>query len=197
MRFDSVKFQKRDINIVYKENFLNSPRKSPWGDTQRDQKEGLEFNLKEYNKIDEICKFNEIDWFASPWDINSLKFLDNFKSKYLKVASAMIIDHNLISEIAERGKHTFISTGMSTLKNIDDAVNIFIKKNCSFELMHCTSIYPLDTSDVNLQTIDALKKRYKCKVGYSGHENGVVISIVAVALGISSLERHITLDRTM
>ena len=195
--FDSVKFQKRDIDIVYKENFLNSSRESPWGNTQRDQKAGLEFNLEQYNQIDEICKFNDIDWFASPWDINSLKFLDNFKCNYSKVASAMIIDHNLISEIAERGKHTFISTGMSTLKNIDDAVNIFVKKKCSFELMHCTSIYPLKVSDVHLQTIDALKERYKCKVGYSGHENGVVISIVAVVLGISSLERHITLDRTM
>ena len=109
----------------------------------------------------------------------------------------MIIDKNFLEEVSKQKKHTFISTGMSTTENIDDAVEIFLKNNCSFELMHCVSTYPMKDSDANLMTINALKKRYNCKVGYSGHENGVVVSLAAVGLGISSLERHITLDRTM
>ena len=195
--FDAVKFQKRDVNIVYSKEILDSPRESPWGKTQREQKNGLEFGKLEYDKIDEICKKNSINWFASAWDLNSLKFLDNYKIKYHKIASAMIVDLKLLEEVAKRKLHTFISTGMSKTSDIEKAVEIFKKNNCSFELMHCISTYPMKPKDANLSTINELKKRFNCDVGYSGHENGVVVSLAALMFGISSLERHITLDRTM
>lgn len=195
--FDAVKFQKRTINLVYNKETLNSTRESPWGKTQRDQKEGLEFNHAEYQEINNYCKKRKIEWFASAWDLQSLEFLDQFQLKFHKIASAMIIDKNLLNEVAKRGLHTFISTGMSKKEDIDNAVKIFKDKNCSFELMHCVSTYPMKPEDANLNTINALKKEYGCKVGYSGHENGVAVSLAAYSLGISSLERHITLDRTM
>ena len=195
--FDAVKFQKRDINIVYTKDQLDVPRQSPWGNTTRQQKERLEFGIKEYDEINKYCTDKNIDWFASAWDLNSLKFLDKYKLKYNKIASAMIIDTNFLEEVAKRKKHTFISTGMSTEKDIDEAVKIFEKNKCSFELMHCVSTYPLKKNMVNMSTITELKKKYKCDVGYSGHENGVVISASSVLFGISSLERHVTLDRTM
>ncbi len=195
--FDAVKFQKRDINLVYSKEILDTPRESPWGTTTRQQKEGLELSLDEYKEIDNYCKNQKILWFASAWDINSLVFLDQFNLKYHKIASAMIIDKIFLDEVAKRGKHTFISTGMSTIENIDEAVKIFKKNNCSFELMHCVSTYPMKIEDANLLTINQLKDKYNCDVGYSGHENGVLVSIAALSLGITSLERHITLDRTM
>tara|TARA_A100001015_G_scaffold298600_1_gene381564 strand:- start:936 stop:1778 length:843 start_codon:yes stop_codon:yes gene_type:complete len=195
--FDSVKFQKRTIEIVYDKNTLDSPRESPWGKTTRDQKMGLEFEKKEYDEIDLFCKDLSIDWFSSAWDVKSLNFLDQYKLKYNKIASAMIVDHKFLTEVAKRKIYTFISTGMSTKENIDEAVNIFKKNNCSFELMHCISTYPMKVEDANLATINALKDEYKCNVGYSGHENGVAVSLAALMLGISSLERHITLDRSM
>ena len=195
--FDSVKFQKRTIDIVYDKKTLDTPRESPWGNTTRQQKVGLEFEKKEYDEIDKYCNDLAIAWFASAWDINSLAFLDQYNLKYNKIASAMIIDHKFLNQVAKRKKHTFISTGMSTKDDIDKAVNIFKKNDCSFELMHCVSTYPMKIEDANLTTITALKEEYKCNVGYSGHENGVSVSLAAVMLGISSLERHITLDRTM
>lgn len=195
--FHAVKFQKRDIDLVYDTDLLNSFRESPWGNTQREQKEGLEFDQDEYQKIDEYCKLKRIEWFASAWDLNSLNFLDKFSLKYHKIASAMIVDKVFLKEVAKRKLHTFISTGMSTKQDIDDAVKIFKEHNCSFELMHCVSTYPMKPEDANLLTIKQLKETYDCNVGYSGHENGVSISLAAYALGISSLERHITLDRTM
>ena len=195
--FDSVKFQKRTIDIVYDKKTLDAPRESPWGKTTREQKMGLEFVKSEYDEIDKYCKELNIDWFASAWDIKSLEFLDNYDLKYHKIASAMIVDYEFLNEVAKRKKHTFISTGMSTKENIDNAVNIFKKNECSFELMHCVSTYPMKIEEANLITINQLKKEYNCNVGYSGHENGVVVSLAAVMLSISSLERHITLDRTM
>ncbi len=194
---DAIKFQKRDINLVYTDEFLNSFRESPWGKTQRDQKEGLEFGRKEYDKINDFCKEIGIHWFASPWDLNSVKFLGNYDLRYNKIASAMIIDQKLLTEVAKQKRHTFISTGMSSLDNIERAVDIFKKYNCSFELMHCVSTYPMKTEDANLKTINALKKKFNCKVGYSGHESGLAVSYAAASMEISSLERHITLDRTM
>ncbi len=195
--FHSVKFQKRTIDIVYDKKTLDTPRESPWGTTTREQKFGLEFEKPEYDEIDNFCKKLDIEWFGSAWDVESLNFLENYNPKYHKVASAMIVDENLLNEIAKKNKHTFISTGMSTKHNIDKAVEIFKKNNCSFELMHCVSTYPMNTEDANLTTIDQLKKEYNCNIGYSGHENGVVVSLAATMLGITSLERHITLDRTM
>ena len=194
---DAVKFQKRDINLVYTKEFLDSPRESPWGKTQFDQKKGLEFSYEEYKEIDIYCKNLNIEWFASAWDLNSLDFLSKFDVKYHKVASAMIVDLKLLHAIAKQKKHTFISTGMSSIGDISKAVNIFRDNDCSFELMHCVSTYPMKDEDANLLTINALKREFNCNVGYSGHENGLAISYAASALGITSLERHITLDRTM
>ena len=193
--FDAVKFQKRTIEKVYSKEILDQLRESPWGTTQREQKFGLEFE-KEYDEIDSFCK-DKIKWFASAWDVQSLKFLDNYDLEYAKVASAMIVDIKFLEELSKRKKYTFISTGMSKLEEIDKAVNIFRKNECPFELMHCISTYPMKIEDANLLTIQALKKRYNCQVGYSGHESGLAVSYAAAGLGISSLERHITLDRSM
>ncbi|WP_169703883.1 N-acetylneuraminate synthase family protein [Candidatus Kuenenia stuttgartensis] len=194
---DAVKFQKRTIDIVYTKEFLDSIRESPWGHTQRDQKEGLEFGLKEYQEIDRYCKELGIEWFASAWDIESQRFVRQFNCKYNKVASAMLVYEELIKEIASEKKYTFISTGMSTLEQIDRAVAIFLKYECPFELMHCVSTYPMDDEDANLNRIKTLRDHYGCNVGYSGHEVGLAVSYAAAALGITSLERHITLDRAM
>ena len=195
--FDAVKFQKRTIEVVYDKITLDTPRESPWGNTTREQKEGLELGKSDYDEIDNYCKELNIDWFASAWDIQSLEFLENYNLKFHKIASAMIVDKVFLDEVAKKNKHTFISTGMSTKKDIDDAVNIFKKNNCSFELMHCVSTYPMKVEDANLLTINQIKNEYKCNVGYSGHENGVAVSLAALMLGITSLERHITLDRTL
>jgi N-acetylneuraminate synthase len=195
--FDAVKFQKRDIDLVYSKKILDTPRESPWGKTTREQKEGLEFSLEEYKLINDYCKLKKIEWFVSAWDLNSLKFLDGFNLKYHKIASAMIVDQNFLKEVASRKKHTFISTGMSTIDDIDKAVKIFKESKCSFELMHCVSTYPMKVEDANLETINDLKKKYDCNVGYSGHESGLAVSYAAAMFGISSLERHITLDRSM
>ncbi len=195
--FDIVKFQKRDIELVYSKEILDTPRESPWGNTTRDQKNGLELSEKEYDVIDEHCKEHKIKWFASAWDLNSLNFLDKYNLEFNKVASAMIVDKTFLEALAKKKKHTFISTGMSSKKDIDTAVEIFKKNNCSYELMHCISTYPMKTEDANLCTIEELKKVYNCDVGYSGHENGVLVSIAALQFGITSLERHITLDRAM
>jgi len=194
---DAVKFQKRTINLVYSKELLDSPRESPWGKTQRAQKEGLEFGLDKYKEIDQYCKDLKIEWFASAWDIESQNFLRQFDCKYNKIASAMCTYEPLLKEVASEKKYTFISTGMSNIENIDRAVNIFKEAGCPFELMHCVSTYPMDDEDANLLCINTLRNRYKCNVGYSGHEVGLAVSYAAMALGISSLERHITLDRAM
>ncbi len=195
--FNAVKFQKRDLDEVYSKDELDKYRVSPWGTTNREQKKGLEFGKKDYKIIDNYCKKKKIDWFASAWDFKSLEFLDSFNLKYNKIASAMIISKPFLEAVAKRGKYTFISTGMSTNKNIDDAVKIFNRRKCKFELMHCVSTYPMKTEHANLETINALRKKFKCKVGYSGHENGIAVSLGAYMMGATSLERHITLDRTM
>lgn len=193
-----VKFQKRDINLVYDKKMLESKRESPWGTTFREQKEGLEFGEKEYREIDNYCKSLGIDWFASAWDLNSLNFLKKFDLKFNKIASAMIIDQNFLNEVAKEKKYTFISTGMSDFKMIENAVNIFKKNDCPFELMHCISKYPFEDTKANLNMIKILRSKFNCNVGYSGHESGgLAISYAAATLGISSLERHFTLDRSM
>lgn len=194
---DAVKFQKRTIDLVYSNEVLDFPRQSPWGTTTREQKEGLEFGYDEYKEIDRYCKELGIEWFASAWDLESQKFLRQFNCKYNKVASAMIIYEELLKEVVLEGKYTFISTGMSTPEQIDRAVEIFREAGCPFELMHCVSTYPMEDEDANLYCIKTLQDRYKCNTGYSGHETGLAISYAAAALGITSLERHITLDRAM
>jgi N-acetylneuraminate synthase len=194
---NAVKFQKRSLDLVYTKEFLESARESPWGKTQRDQKSGLEFDKNDYTEIDNYCRKKGIEWYASAWDIESQKFLRQFDCKYNKIASAMIVDKNLLKLVAEEKKHTFISTGMSTFAEIDEAVSIFKNYNCPFELMHTVSTYPMKDEDANLRVINTLQKKYNVNVGYSGHESGVAISTAAAALGISSLERHITIDRSM
>lgn len=194
---NAVKFQKRDLNSVYSKEYLSSYRESPWGKTQRDQKEGLEFNKKEYEEIDNYCKIKNIDWFASAWDLKSQSFLSKFNCKYNKIASAMLINLDLLKMVSEEKKHTFISTGLSTMDDIEKAVKIFRENECPFELMHCVSTYPMMASDANLKTIITLREKFKCKVGYSGHETGLTVSYAAAALGATSIERHITLDRAM
>ena len=194
---DAVKFQKRTINKVYPKSILDATRESPWGNTQRAQKEGLEFNLEEYEEIDRYCKEIQIKWFASAWDIESQKFLRSFNCEFNKVASAMIISEEFLNEVAKEHKHTFISTGMSTLENIERAVDIFRLNKCPFELMHTVSTYPMNDKDANLLCIPMLREKFKCDVGYSGHESGLAISYAAVALGATSLERHITINRSM
>lgn len=194
---DAVKFQKRTIDLVYSKEFLNSPRESPWGLTQRDQKEGLEFGKAEYDQIDAYCKEKDIAWFASAWDLGSQKFLKQYDLPFNKVASAMLTYRELLETVAQEKKHTFISTGMSAEKEIDAAIRIFRNAGCPFELMHCVSTYPMNDEDANLNCIKTLRERFNCKVGYSGHEVGLAISYAAAALGITSLERHITLSRAM
>jgi len=194
---NAVKLQKRDINKVYTQEFLDSPRESPWGVTQREQKSRLEFGIDEYKEIDQYCKEKGIEWFASAWDLNSQKFLQQFDCKYNKVASAMIVYEDLLRMIAQEGKHTFISTGMTTYDDIQKAVDIFRVADCPFELMHTVSTYPMKVENANLNMINTLRDKYQCNVGYSGHEVGLAISYAAAALNITSLERHITLDRAM
>ncbi len=194
---DAVKFQKRTVDKVYTKEFLDGPRQSPWGTTQRDQKMGLEFNEKEYDEIDRYCKEKGIEWFASAWDTDSQLFLRKYDLKYNKVASAMLVKEELLKLIAEEKKYTFIATGMSNYDEIDRAAEIFKAAGCPFELMHCNSTYPMPAEDANLKLIGALREKYKCNVGYSGHEAGTMISTLAVACGATSIERHVTLDRTM
>ena len=195
---DAVKFQKRTVEKVYSKEVLDSPRDSPWGKTTRDQKLGIEFGKREYDEIDRYCFLHDIEWYASAWDIDSQKFLRQYNLKHNKIASAMLTDYKLLETVAEEKKLTFISTGMSTMDEVRKAVEIFKKYDCPFELMHCNSAYPMDISEANLLCIPALKKEFNCNVGYSGHEvAGYLICVSAVLLGATSIERHMSLDRTL
>ena len=194
---DAVKFQKRSIDIVYNRDVLESPRESPWGTTTRQQKEGLEFGLQDYQEIDAYCKELGIDWSASAWDQEAQKFLQQFDLKFNKIASAMVVDSNFLKLVASEKKHTYLSTGMCTMEEIQTAVDIFKESDCPFELMHTVSTYPMRDEDANLKCIPMLREKFGCDVGYSGHEVGLAVSYAAAALGITSLERHITLSRAM
>jgi len=195
---DAVKFQKRAIEKVYSKAVLDTPRESPWGKTTREQKLGLEFGKAEYDIIDQYCKEKNIEWYASSWDIDSQLFLQNYNLKHNKVASAMLTNHKLLEVIAKERKPTFISTGMSTMDEIKDAVRIFEKYDCKFSLQHSNSSYPMKEEEANLNCITTLQKEFKCDVGYSGHEtSGYLVCVSAVILGAKSIERHITLDRSM
>ena len=195
---DAVKFQKRTIEKVYSKEVLDTPRESSWGKTTREQKLGLEFGKDEYDIIDQYCKEKNIEWYASSWDIDSQLFLQNYNLKHNKVASAMLTNHKLLEVIAKERKPTFISTGMSTMDEIKDAVRIFKKYDCLFSLQHSNSSYPMKEEEANLNCITTLQKEFKCDVGYSGHETtGYLICVSAVMLGATSIERHITLDRSM
>ena len=194
---DAVKFQKRTVEKVYTKEELDRYRESPWGTTNREQKMGLEFGKEEYDEIDRYCKEKGIDWFASAWDLDSQDFIASYNLKYNKIASAMLVNMELLEKVAKEGRYTFVSTGMSSMEEIDAAVAVFKKYNCPFELVHCNSTYPMKNEDANLEMINTLKKKYGCKVGYSGHETGRIVSFAAAIMGASSIERHITLDRAM
>ena len=195
---NAVKFQKRTVEKVYSKEVLDSPRDSPWGKTTREQKLGIEFGQREYDEIDKYCFLHDMEWYASAWDVDSQKFLRQYNLKHNKIASAMLTDYKLLETVAEEKKLTFISTGMSTMDEVRKAVEIFKKYDCPIELMHCNSAYPMDVSEANLLCIPALKKEFNCNVGYSGHEvAGYLVCVSAVLLGATSIERHMSLDRTL
>ena len=194
---DAVKFQKRTIDVVYSADVLDQPRESPWGTTQREQKEGLEFGEAEYDVIESYCRNMGIEWFASAWDVPSQEFMRKYKCVYNKVASAMVTNVPFLNAVASEMKPTFLSTGMCSFEDIDQAVEIFKKADCPILLMHTVSTYPCNEKDLNLSAMHALRSRYGLPVGYSGHEVSVSPSIVAAAMGAMAIERHITLDRAM
>ncbi len=191
---DAVKFQKRTIDIVYTPEELAKERKSIFGSTNGDLKRGLEFGFEQYKEIDEYCKQRGILWFASCWDEASVDFIEQFDVPCYKIASASLTDDNLLKYTRAKRKPILLSTGMSTMKEIRHAVDILGKDNLI--IYHCTSTYPSNADETNLLAIQTLKEEFNCPIGYSGHERGVTPSVLAVALGANSVERHITLDRT-
>jgi len=194
---NAVKLQKKNVEKIYTKEFLDSSLDSPWGITQREMRLHREFSDNEFKKIDVYCKKKKLPWFVSCWDVESQKQMRKFKTKYNKIASAMLVHDKLLETVAQEKKHTFISTGMSTLNDIEKAVKIFRKHKCSFELMHCHSAYPMPPEEANLKLIPFLAKKFRCKVGYSGHEAAATnVSIPAILLGAASIERHVTIDRT-
>ena len=196
---NAVKFQKRSIEICYTKEELDKPRESPWGTTNRQQKEGLEFGLNEYLEIDDYCEEKGIIWYASPWDIESADFLDSFDIPVWKVASACVTDIELLRYMAESNKPVIISTGMSTLKEVESAVFVFETAGYKPEdiaLLSCVSTYPTPIEELNLLKIVTLKDYFLGHpIGYSGHEVGLWTTLAAVAMGACIVERHLTLDR--
>jgi len=192
---DAVKFQKRTIDVVYSVEELAKPRENPFGETNGDLKYGLEFGQEEYQELDKYCLDKKIPWFASCWDEDSVDFIDQFNVPCYKIASASMTDDDLLRHTKAKGKPIIMSTGMSTLEQIDHAVEILGKDNLI--ILHTTSTYPAYYEELNLSVIPALKKRYGVPIGYSGHETGIATSTASVALGACVVERHITLDRSM
>jgi len=192
---DAVKFQKRTVDIVYTKEELDKPRESPFGTTNKELKEGLELGLKEYTEIDEYCREKSIMWFASCWDKLSIDFIGQFNPPCYKIASACLTDDDLLQYTKSKGKPAILSTGMSTIEQIDHAVGILGEKDLI--ILHCTSTYPARTEELNLQTIQTFTNNYSCPIGYSGHEVGISTTCAAAVLGAKMIERHITLDRAM
>ena len=196
--FDAVKFQKKNVEKIYTNKFLDSYLESPWGTTQREMRLYREFSNKQFNEIDKYCKKKKIPWFVSCWDVDSQIEMKKFKLKYNKIASAMLIHEKLLKIVAKEKKYAFVSTGMSEMKDIEKAVKIFRKEKCPFELLHTNSSYPMKNNEANLKLISSLAKKFKCNVGYSGHEKGAsFVSTAAVIMGATTIERHITIDRTL
>ena len=191
---DAVKFQKRTIDIVYSKEELAKERKSVFGNTNGDLKRGLEFGFEDYKEIDSYCKEKGIIWFASCWDEESVDFMEQFNIPCYKIASASLTDDNLLKHTRGKGKPILLSTGMSTIEEIKHAIDILGTEDLI--IYHCTSTYPSNANETNLKAIESLKQLFNIPVGYSGHERGVTPSVLAVALGACSVERHITLDRT-
>ena len=197
---DVVKFQKRNPDVCVPEHQKSIMRDTPWGRmSYLDYKYKVEFNKEKYDEIDSYCKNINIQWSASPWDLDSLEFLNQYNVPFIKIPSALLTDLELIKESTKTGKKIIISTGMSTIEEVDDAVNTIIKTNAKakFAVLHCNSSYPAPNNDLNLNCIKTLQQRYNCEVGYSGHEFGLTTTIASICLGATIVERHITLDRTM
>ncbi|OUV98767.1 MAG: N-acetylneuraminate synthase [Betaproteobacteria bacterium TMED156] len=195
---DAVKFQKRNPEVCVPEHQKSIMRDTPWGMmTYLEYKYKIEFEKDEYDEIDRYCKQKNISWSASPWDLDSLDFLDQYDVPFIKIPSAMLTNQELIKKSAATGKKIILSTGMSTMKEVDQAVIWLISENADFALLHCNSAYPAPLEDLNLSCINTLKNKYQCEVGYSGHEFRLGTTVAAVYLGATILERHITLDRTM
>lgn len=192
---NAVKFQKRTIDVVYSPEELARPRESPFGTTNGDLKNGLEFGLEEYQEIDEYCQEKNIPWFASCWDEQSVDFIEQFNPPCYKIASASITDEGLIRHIRAQGRPIILSTGMSTLEQVDSAVKVLGKKDLI--ILHSCSTYPAYYEELNLRVIPMLKQRYGIPIGYSGHETGLPSSVAAVVLGACLVERHITMDRSL
>lgn len=197
---DCVKFQKRNPDVCVPESQKNVMRKTPWGEmTYLDYKKRMEFDKKQYDEIDRMCKDIGIDWSASVWDIDSLKFMENYDIPFIKIPSALLTNNNLLKAskklALEKNINILLSTGMSSLSEIDTAVGIL--KGCNFNILHCNSSYPAKVDELNLRCIEFLRERYNCEVGYSGHELRTGITVSTVCLGASVIERHVTLDRTM
>lgn len=191
---DAVKFQKRTVDVVYSKEELARERRSVFGNTNGDLKRGLEFGEEEYKEIDKYCKQHGIIWFASCWDEQSVDFIEKFEVPCYKIASASLTDDNLLKYVKSKRKPILLSTGMSTMEQVRHAVDILGEEDLI--LYHCTSTYPSNSDETNLKVIETFKKEFSCPVGYSGHERGVTPSVIAVALGANSIERHITVDRT-
>ena len=192
---DAVKFQKRTIDVVYTKEELAKPRENPFGNTNGDLKRGLEFGMEQYRQIDEYCKASKIIWLASCWDEDSVDFIEKFNPPCYKIASPSLTDDNLLRRHRKTGKPMIISTGMSTLAQIDHAVSVLGKEDLI--ILHCTSTYPSKPEELNLRAIQTLRQRYGVPVGYSGHEVGLATTVTAAVLGACVVERHITLDRAM
>ncbi len=192
---DAVKFQKRTVDVVYTKEELEKERESVFGFTNGDLKRGLEFGLEEYKEIDNYCKKKGIIWYASCWDKGSVDFIEQFNPPCYKIASASLTDDELLKYTKSKGKPIFLATGMSTVEQIDHAVEILGTDN--LVIYHCTSTYPTDNTEINLRVIPFLKERYGCPVGFSGHEKGILPTILSVQIGACAVERHITVDRTL
>ena len=193
---DAVKFQKRNPDVCVPQHQKSKLRETPWGTmTYLDYKHKVEFGKEEYDEIDRYCKERNIEWSASPWDIDSLNFLMEYDIPWIKIPSAMITNEALMKASVNTGKKIIFSTGMSTYDEIDQAIEWL--SDSKYVMLHCNSTYPAPLEDLNLQCIQTLKDRYKCEVGYSGHEFRLGTSVAAIYLGATYIERHITLDRTM
>jgi N-acetylneuraminate synthase len=192
---DAVKFQKRTIDVVYSAEELGRPRESPFGTTNGDLKYGLEFDYYDYQEIDAFCRASKIPWFASCWDEKSVDFIERFDVPCYKIASASLTDDNLLRHTRATGKPIILSTGMSTIEEIDHAVDVLGKED--LVLLHACSTYPAYYEELNLRAIPSMQQRYGIPIGYSGHETGLPSTIAAVVLGAAVVERHVTLDRAM
>lgn len=192
---NAVKFQKRTVEVVYSAEELSRLRENPFGATNGDLKRGLEFGVDQYQSIDRYCKEKSLAWFASCWDEASVDFIEQFAPPAYKIASASLTDDKLLRHHRRTGRPIILSTGMSTLAQVDHAVEVL--GTTDLILLHTTSAYPAKIPDLNLRMIPVLRERYRVPVGYSGHEVGLASSYAAVVLGASVLERHVTLDRAM